>query len=75
VGADGARAAWLIVQHAIGRPALQRDAARSVGLGPLADAVRAQRRAAAAEGERAPADWHARRRQMETWLRETGWRR
>jgi hypothetical protein len=136
VGADGARAAWLIVQHAIGQPALQRDALaalrqaaargevpamqpamledrirtlegraqrygtqvdwdesgelsplpledpahvdarrRSVGLGPLADAVRAQRRAAAAEGERAPADWHARRRQMETWLRETGWRR
>ena len=136
VGADGAKAAWLIVQHAIGRPAFQREALealrqaaargevpasqpalledrirtlegrpqrfgtqfdwdesgalsplpledpehvdarrRSVGLGPLADAVRAQRQAAAAEGERPPNDWHARRQEMETWLRETGWRR
>ena len=136
VGADGAKAAWLIVQHAIGRPALQREALealrqaaargevqpsqpamledrirtlegrpqrygtqldwdesgelsplpldepehvderrRSVGLGPLADAVRSQRKAAAAEGERPPDDWHARRGEMETWLREAGWRR
>jgi hypothetical protein len=135
VGADGANAAWLIVQHAIGRPALQREALealrqaaargevpqqqpalledrirtlegrpqrygtqldwdeagvlsplpleepetvderrRNVGLGPLAEAVRAQRASAAAEGERPPNDWHARRRGMEAWLREAGWR-
>jgi uncharacterized protein DUF6624 len=135
VGPDGARAAWLIVQHAIGQPALQREAldalrvagARgevpaeqpamledrirtlegrpqrygtqldwdesgqlnplpiedrdavdtrrlAVGLGPLEEAVRALRAAAAAEGQRPPDDWHARRRRMEEWLRETGWR-
>jgi DNA-binding MarR family transcriptional regulator/GNAT superfamily N-acetyltransferase len=135
VGADGAGAAWLIVQHAIGQPALQREALealrvasaqgavpaeraamledrirtlegqpqrygtqvdwdesgelnplpmedpdtvdarrREVGLGPLAEAVRALRAAAAAEGERPPGDWHARRRGMEEWLREAGWR-
>lgn len=135
VGQDGAKAAWLIVQHAISRPALQRkalealrmaaargeaparqpalledrirtlegrlqrygtqfdwdesgelspfpvedpesvdDRRRAVGLGPLDEATRAQRRAAAAEGERPPGDWHARRRGMEAWLREIGWR-
>ena len=135
VGEDGAKAAWLIVQHAISRPALQREALealrmaaargeapamqpalledrirtlegrlqrygtqfdwdesgelspfpvedpesvddrrRAVGLGPLDEATRAQRRAAAAEGERPPGDWHARRRGMEAWLREIGWR-
>ncbi len=135
VGHDGAKAAWLIVQHAIDRPAFQREALealrlatargevpamqpalledrirtlegrpqrygtqfdwdesgelspfpvedpegvddrrRAVGLGPLDEAIRAQRRAAAGEGERPPADWHARRRGMEAWLREVGWR-
>jgi hypothetical protein len=135
VGQEGAKAAWLIVQHAISRPALQREALealrmaaargeapamqpalledrirtlegrrqrygtqfdwdesgelspfpvedpesvddrrRAVGLGPLDEAIRAQRRAAAAEGERSPGDWHARRRGMEAWLREIGWR-
>ena len=48
---------------------------RIVGLGPLDAAVRAKRQAAAAEGERAPHDWQARRRGMESWLREVGWRR
>jgi hypothetical protein len=136
VGRDGAEAAWLIVQHAIGRPALQRAALaalgqaaargevpalqpamledrirtlegrpqrygtqfdwdesgelsplpvedpdglterrRAVGLGPLGEAVQAQRDAAVREGERPPDDWHARRRRMEEWLREVGWRR
>jgi hypothetical protein len=136
VGSDGANAAWLIVQHAIGRPAFQREALealsvaaargevpalqpalledrirtlegrlqrygtqfdwdesgelspllvedpdgvderrRAIGLGPLEQSIRSQRQAAAAEGERPPVDWHARRRGMEEWLREVGWRR
>ena len=136
VGPEAAKAAWLIVQHAIGRPAFQREALevlklaaargqvpasqpalledrirtlegrpqrygtqfdwdesgelsplpiedpdgvderrRAIGLGPLDQSIRAQRRAAAAEGERPPSDWHARRRGMEEWLREVGWRR
>jgi hypothetical protein len=136
VGQDGAKAAWLLVQHAISRPALQREALealrlaaasgeapamqpalledrirtlegkpqrygtqldwdesgqlsplpvedppgvderrRTVGLGPLDAAVRAQRQAATAEGERPPQDWQVRRRGMEAWLREVGWRR
>ena len=133
VGQDGAKAAWLIVQHAISRPALQREALealrlaaargeapamqpalledrirtlegrpqrfgtqfdwdesgqlsplpvedpsgvderrRTIGLGPLDAAVRAQRQAAAAEGEPPPQDWQARRRGTESWLREVG---
>jgi hypothetical protein len=136
VGPDGANAAWLIVQHAIGRPAFQREALealrlaaargevpamqpafledrirtlegrlqrygtqfdwdesgelsplpvedpdgvderrRVIGLDPLDQSIRAQRQAAAAEGERPPGDWHARRRGTEEWLREVGWRR
>ena len=136
VGPDGAKAAWLIAQHAIARPAFQRqalealrvaagrgdapllqpamledrirvlegrpqrygtqfdwdesgelsplpvedpealeDRRRAVGLGPLDEAVRTQREAAAAEGERPPEDWRARRRGMEAWLRAVGWRR
>jgi hypothetical protein len=136
VGPDGANAAWLILQHAIGRPAFQREALealrlaaargevpalqpalledrirtlegrlqrygtqfdwdeagelsplpvedpdgvderrRAIGLGPLDQSIRAQRQAAAAEGERQPGDWHARRHGMEEWLREVGWRR
>jgi len=135
VGPDGAKAAWLIVQHAIGRPAFLREALealrlaaargevpalqpalledrirtlegrlqrygtqfdwdesgelsplpvedpdgiderrRAIGLGPLDQSIRAQRQAAASEGERPPRDWHARRRGMEEWLREVGWR-
>ena len=136
VGRDGAEAAWLIVQHAIGQPALQRKALEAlrraasqgevpalqpamledriltlegraqrhgtqfdwdeagelsplpiedpdglaerrhaIGLGPLGEATRARREAAAREGERPPDDWRARRRRMEEWLREVGWRR
>lgn len=136
VGKDAAEAAWLIVQHAIAQPALQREALealrraaargevpalqpamledrirtlegrpqrygtqfdwdesgelsplpiedleslaerrRAVGLGPLDEATRARREAAAAEGERPPSDWRDRRRRMEEWLREVGWRR
>jgi hypothetical protein len=47
---------------------------RAVGLGPLTEAIRHQREAAAAEGDRPPDDWHARRRGREAWLREVGWR-
>lgn len=132
---DGAEAAWLIVQHAIGQPALQRQALqalaaaaargevpawqvatledrvrtfegrgqrygtqfdwdpagalnplpiedpagldqrrKAVGLPPLDEEIRSRRRAAEQDGEQPPADWEARRRQMEAWLRETGWR-
>ena len=145
VGRDGARAAWLILQHAIGNPPLMRrgltllqggvregevsalevamledrirtfegrpqrygtqfdwdehgrlsplpledpagvDARRrAIGLGPLDQDIR-RRRAATARGrgrergrgtrtERPPADWAARQRDMETWLRQVGWR-
>jgi hypothetical protein len=135
VGRDGAEAAWLIVQHAIAQPALQRRALvalqaavargdapalqaamledrirtlegrlqrygtqldwdargvlnplpiedpagldarrRAVGLGPLETTLATQRRAAAETQERPPADWGARQRDLETWLRATGWR-
>jgi len=143
VGQDGARAAWLILQHAIGNPPLMRrgltlllggvsegevspvevamledrirtfegrsqrygtqfdwdehgrlsplpleDPAgvdtrrRAIGLGPLDQDLR-RRRAATARGrgrgrgtraERPPVDWAARQREMETWLRQVGWR-
>jgi hypothetical protein len=134
-GPDGAEAAWLIVQHAIACPALQRRALgeltaaagrgevplwqpamledrirvfeggtqrygtqldwdadgqlsplpveeaaglderrKSVGLRPLAEEVAAQRQAAAQGNERPPADWDARRHEMQAWLREVGWR-
>ncbi len=134
VGEDGAEAAWRIVQHAIGQPALLRRALvalraaaarkvvpawqpamledririlegssqrygtqfdwdqsgrlsplpiedeaavderrKAIGLRPLAEEVEARRRAAAREGERAPKDWPARRREMEAWRREVGW--
>jgi hypothetical protein len=135
VGVDGAQAAWLIVQHAIAQPALQRQALdaltaaaargevpawqaakledrirtfegrlqrygtqfdwdqagqlnplpiedltglderrRAVGLPPLDEDIRAQRESAARDGEQPPADWDARRRQQDAWLREAGWR-
>ena len=47
---------------------------RAVGLGPLEEAVRAQREAARAGGERPPRDWTERQRAMEQWLCEVGWR-
>jgi hypothetical protein len=136
VGADGAHAAWLIAQHAIGDPVLQRRALellraaaalgeatvigvamledrirvaegrpqrygtqhdwdrngnmsplpvedpdhvderrRAVGLGPLAEDTRRRRDELARTAEHAPADWHARQREMDEWYRSTGWRR
>jgi hypothetical protein len=134
-GPDGAEAAWLIVQHAIAHPALQRralgelrDAAdrgevppwqpvmledrirvfegrqqrygtqfdwdadgrlsplpiedradvdqrrKSAGLRPLHEEIEVQRAAVAQANERPPADWGARQREMQAWLREVGWR-
>jgi hypothetical protein len=135
VGDEAAHAAWLILQHSIGNPRLQRlgfslleaaaavgeasmvhvamledrircnegmrqrygtqfdwdedgllsplpiddeasvDKRRSeVGLVPLAEDIRRKRRRAAEEGERLPHDWKARQRDIEQWLRSTGWR-
>jgi hypothetical protein len=135
VGREGANAAWLIVQHSIAHPALQRrahellqaavrrgDAAplqaamledrirvlegrpqlygtqfdwdstgqlsplpiedptevearrRTLGLEPLEQQVNDVRAAAAREGERPPADWATRLREIEAWYREVGWR-
>jgi hypothetical protein len=135
-GADGAQAAWLIVQHAIARPAFQRQALRlvraaaacgeapawqaailedrirtlegrpqrfgtqfdwdaggqlsplpiedlagvderrrSLGLRPLEEEIAAKRDAAEQDGERPPADWAARQRERDVWLRDVGWRR
>ena len=144
VGEASARAAWLILQHAIANPPLMRrgltllqggasegevsplevamledrirtfegrpqrygtqfdwdkhgrlsplpledpagvDARRrAIGLGPLAQDLR-RRRGALARGrgrrgrgrglERPPADWAARQREMDRWLRQVGWR-
>ncbi|MDQ3208545.1 MAG: hypothetical protein M3Q37_08035 [Gemmatimonadota bacterium] len=135
VGVEGARAAWLIVQHAIAQPAIQRRAfgvlsaaarrrevpawqaatledririyegrpqrygtqfdwdpagelnplpiedpagldgrRKAVGLRPMQDEIQNQRDTAAEAGEHAPADWEGRRREMDMWLREVGWR-
>jgi hypothetical protein len=46
---------------------------RAVGLPPLAEAVRQLRAAAAREGERAPPDLEARRREIAAWERSVGW--
>ena len=135
VGADGAEAAWLIAQHAIAQPGMQRaaltalweaakrgdvpalqaamfedrirafegrpqrygtqfdwdaggelsplpiehpegvdDRRRMVGLAPLEHDLAERRRAMTEGRERPPADWPARQREMETWLRAVGWR-
>jgi hypothetical protein len=135
VGDDGADAAWLVVHHAIGDPALQRRclplleaaAARGdvpawhpatlldsirfqegrpqvygtvfhwddhgvmapsaiedeagvdmrralVGLPPLAEQGVTVREAAVIEGDVAPADPRARRREAEAWAHSVGWR-
>jgi hypothetical protein len=135
VGADGAQAAWLIVQHAIAQPGLQRQALRLVraaaargevprwqaakledrirtlqgrpqrygtqfdwdavgqlsplpiedragvderrkalGLRPLTEEIAAQRDAAMHDGAHPPADWQARQRELDAWLRDVGWR-
>ncbi|HYE51511.1 MAG TPA: GNAT family N-acetyltransferase [Azospirillaceae bacterium] len=135
-GKDGAEAAWLVVCHAISRPALFRrclplvraeveagrlpggclarlidriawfegrpqtygthfdwdeeghlspmpaiaepgtvDARRAaLGIGPLEETVRRLRAEAAAEGAPAPADWQARRREIDAFAVEVGWR-
>jgi hypothetical protein len=136
VGADGAEAAWIIAQHAIAQPPLQRNALvalqaaarrgdvpplhpamledrirtcegraqrygtqfdwdergelsplpiedpdgvdlrrNEVGLGPLEADLAARRSAMAESAERPPADWGARQRKMDRWLRAVGWRR
>jgi hypothetical protein len=136
VGAEAAAAAWLVLQHAIGEPELQRrmlvvlweharrdelpawqaamleDRVRAlegraqrygtqldwdehgqlapwpaveepegvderraeVGLPRLEVAVAERRQRAAAEGERPPTDWQARRREGDAWARTVGWR-
>jgi hypothetical protein len=135
VGADGAHAAWILAQHAIGCPVLQRRALqllrtaaahgeatvlevamledrvrvsegrlqrygtqydwdrdgllsplpiedpdhvderrRAVGLSPLAECTRLRRERAAHSRETPPADWRARRAQMDEWFRMAGWR-
>ena len=136
VGGDGAEAAWLIAQHAIAQPAVQRaalaalrkatncgdvpalqaamledrirafegrpqrygtqfdwnangeliplpiedpdavdDRRRTLGLAPLEHELAERRRAMAEGRERPPADWPARQREMEAWLRAVGWRK
>jgi hypothetical protein len=50
------------------------DRRRMLGLAPLEHEL-AERRCAMTEGpERPPADWPARQREVETWLRAVGWR-
>ena len=46
----------------------------TVGLPALADAVEDARAQAAAEGDRPPADYEARQREIEDWARRTGWK-
>lgn len=135
VGADGAAAAWMLVQQAIGLPnfmraclelieaaaatgrvprwqaALLTDRIRwlegrpqvygsqfdwdekgelnplpiedeagvearraSVDLVPLAEGIKQRRAEAEANGETAPADWAARRKDFEDWAKAIGWR-
>jgi hypothetical protein len=47
---------------------------RAIGLGPLAEEVRARRAAVAQTKERPPRDWGERQREMEAWCRGVGWR-
>jgi hypothetical protein len=135
VGRDGAEAAWLIAQHAIAQPAMQRaaltalweatrrgevpalqaamledrirafegrpqrygtqfdwdangelsplpiedtdgldDRRRMLGLLPLEQELAERRRAMTEGREHPPADWPARQREMDAWLRAVGWR-
>jgi hypothetical protein len=135
VGEEGARAAWLVLQHAIGKPSLQRrglellrqaagrreiplqqvayledricffegrpqvygtqfdwdetgelnphpvedvagvdERRRSVGLGPLEDAVRRMREETARTGEGPPRNWPGHRQKFLAWARSVEWR-
>jgi Family of unknown function (DUF6624) len=135
VGEEGSRAAWLVLQHAIAQPDLQRrglvllqdavgrgevpaaeaamledrirvfegrpqrygsqfdwdengqlnplpiedeanvdERRRSVGLGPLAEAVRRRQEDTAGSTEKPPRDGAERRRQFEQWASAMGWR-
>src|SRR3989440_49082 len=47
---------------------------RAIGLGPLAQDLRRRRGAMTRGPERPPADWGARKRAMDSWLRQVGWR-
>jgi len=47
---------------------------QAVGLQPLAQEIQARQEAAARDAERPPADWEAREKEREAWLREVGWR-
>jgi hypothetical protein len=47
---------------------------RALGLRPLAEELEARRDAVRQDRERPPADWNARQRRMDAWLREVGWR-
>jgi hypothetical protein len=48
---------------------------QTLGLRPLKDELAAQLDAAVQSGERSPADWEARQREVDVWLRDVGWRR
>src|SRR5439155_226446 len=74
------RMAALHQRHGTRLAALIDARRRAIGLGPLAQDLR-RRRGALARGrgrgrglERPPADWAARQREMDRWLRQVGWR-
>jgi len=46
---------------------------RALGMTPFAEHVEAMRENWRKSKERAPADWHARQREIEAWAREVGW--
>ncbi|HEU4681587.1 MAG TPA: DUF6624 domain-containing protein [Gemmatimonadales bacterium] len=48
---------------------------QKVGLGPLDQALRAQRATIDESAERPPHDWESRQREMEAWCRKVGWRK
>jgi hypothetical protein len=50
------------------------DRRRMLGLTPLEHELAERRRAMTEGRERPPADWPARQREVETWLRAVGWR-
>lgn len=46
---------------------------RALGMTPFADHIRKMRDGWRNSKEKAPADWHARQREIEAWAREVGW--